>query len=561
MKWLFFCFLVLSFQISFAQSSAIEKRYKEEKQRFVEIETKLNKLEQSILASGEIPKDNFEYVGLEGQYKLQKKNFKIAEKAWKTQQKENLKLQKLEEKRKAEQLKQEQIGAIKKQQASTEKTSSDLATMTDKEKIKVLKKDIKRLQAYKKQLIQEAVETQTDPTQNPKIQETNNYIVKKQAELISLGQSVKLEKTQQNQKSNSKKKEKKENSSTKNNHSQTNNHSTSWKNNEIDETLPNQIKQKKKVIRSLKKKSKELDFQLYNDPNNEQLRNEKVKIETELNQQSKIINQLKAKLSAEQQSLKQIEKQEKESQKQIEVIQNKLPEHAKLVIDTQKIEELKKQLKQLKIEKKELTNALRQNPESQKINDNLATNLRLIDAVKQQISIEKNGKIIEHSATNQSVQEKKTISINNQNIENAPLETLNENTTQRETTEIEQGTEVEETLSIPEIGLTTILFDKFSTEIKNDYQLYINYVAKQLIDHPHLILSIDAYTDNSEKERIAKELTTNMAKSVAREFLKRGISAERLNIKAKGSKQPVGDNKTYFGQIRNRRVELSFQTK
>lgn len=549
MKWIFFCFLMFTLQFSFAQVNVIEERYQEEKQRLVEIETKLNKLEQSLLANGEIPKDNFDYVGLESQYKLQKKNFKIAEKTWKIQQKEAVKQQKLEEKRKVEQLRQEQLTATKENQSNTDITSSDLGTMTDKEKVKVLKKDIKRLQAYKKELIQEAVETHKDPTKNSKIQETDAYIVKKQAELIFLGHSVNVGKTQPKlkNKSNAKKKSKKiENENTADiEHANQINEQTL--NPVLEDVLSNQIKQKKKIIRSLKKKNKELDFKLYSDPENDRLRTEKEQIETEINKNTESLNQLKAKFSMKQQSQKQVEKQEKESQKKINQIQNNLPQHEQLVIDTQKIEELKQQLKQLKTQKKELTNALSQNPDSQKINDDLATNLRLIDAVKQQITIEKSGKIIKQANDNQQKQR-----VN----ENYPAETSSTQNPHQQVSEANQ----KETLPIPEIGLTTILFDKFSTEIKENYQLYINYVAKQLVDYPYLVLSIDAYTDNSEKERIAKELTTNMAMEVARAFLKRGISAKRLNIKARGSKKPIGDNKTYFGQIRNRRVELSFQT-
>lgn len=110
----------------------------------------------------------------------------------------------------------------------------------------------------------------------------------------------------------------------------------------------------------------------------------------------------------------------------------------------------------------------------------------------------------------------------------------------------------------PPIGLETILFAKFSTEVQNDYAKYLNYVAKQLSDDQELRLVIDAYTDNSEKNRVSRELSEKMAHNTAQEFVNRGISPDRLIVRAFGSKKALADNSKFFGQARNRRVELSF---
>ena len=111
---------------------------------------------------------------------------------------------------------------------------------------------------------------------------------------------------------------------------------------------------------------------------------------------------------------------------------------------------------------------------------------------------------------------------------------------------------------VPTIGLETILFAKFSTEVTADYGQYLNYVAKQLNDDPELRLVIDAFTDNSEKNKVSKELTEKMAHNTAQQFVTRGISPERLIVRAFGDKQAIADNSKFFGQARNRRVELSF---
>lgn len=551
MKWIFFCFIVFTLQVSFAQSSVIEKRYKEEQKKLVEFEQKLNQLKQTLTEKGEIPKDNFDYVGLESQYKLQKKNFKIAEKAWKIQQKEALKQQVLEEKQKAEQLKKQQLANARQENQSA---STDLITMTDKEKVKVLKKDIKRLQAYKKQLIQEAIETQQNPANNSKIQETETYIVKKQTELISLGYQVKAQKENKAKETkpiNKKVKQKQDQSK-----SPAKAENTKPSQQTVDvagepQALVDEVKQMKKEIRTLKKKGKEIDFQIYSDPENSDLLNQKSEINKKLLVLQQKLEILKAKEFSANQSEKINAKQVKKKQKEIKQVEQNLPDNAPLVIDEEKVESLKNQLKQLKNQKKELSVALKSDPQNQTVHDELLTTLRLIDAVKQQISIEKKGKFVEQAQVNTT---QKPISSPLQENQQQQQAEINSNSTP----EVNVKTE-EVAVDVPAIGLNTILFDKFSSEIKESYHLYLNHIAKQLIEHPHLVLSINAYTDNSEKERVSRELTAKMAKEVARAFLKRGIPAERLIVKARGSKNPVGDNKTYFGQIRNRRVELSFQ--
>ncbi len=115
-----------------------------------------------------------------------------------------------------------------------------------------------------------------------------------------------------------------------------------------------------------------------------------------------------------------------------------------------------------------------------------------------------------------------------------------------------------EPIRIPEIGLTTILFPKYVTEVPQEYELYLNFVAKQLQQNPYLKLQIESYTDDSDKIKVSMNLTTEMANSTVQEFVNRGIDPNRLLVKANGSKRPLGDNGNFFGQARNRRVELSF---
>ncbi|MBX2845104.1 MAG: OmpA family protein [Saprospiraceae bacterium] len=130
-----------------------------------------------------------------------------------------------------------------------------------------------------------------------------------------------------------------------------------------------------------------------------------------------------------------------------------------------------------------------------------------------------------------------------------------------ETTPTSQpSTETVTASPIPTIGLSTILFQKFSTAIDPSYDLYLNYVAKQMLENPNLLISVNAYTDNSEKQRISMQLTAGMASSVRQALVSRGINPNRIILNPQGSKNAIGDNKTLLGQSRNRRVELRFTT-
>lgn len=113
--------------------------------------------------------------------------------------------------------------------------------------------------------------------------------------------------------------------------------------------------------------------------------------------------------------------------------------------------------------------------------------------------------------------------------------------------------------SIPPIGLHTILFQKFQTEVAKEYSEYINYVAKQMIEHPSLILHINAYTDNTESNSTSKQITEKMSLAVANEFYNIGIPSHRISIHSNGKKNTITSNNTILDHARNRRVELSFR--
>jgi outer membrane protein OmpA-like peptidoglycan-associated protein len=51
-------------------------------------------------------------------------------------------------------------------------------------------------------------------------------------------------------------------------------------------------------------------------------------------------------------------------------------------------------------------------------------------------------------------------------------------------------------------------------------------------------------------------LSQRRAEAVRNYLVEKGVSAERLTVKAYGESQPVADNATEEGRFQNRRVEL-----
>lgn len=281
--------------------------------------------------------------------------------------------------------------------------------------------------------------------------------------------------------------------------------------------------------------------------------NELNELKTELLQQGQNFNQnaeyksLKEKLKLHRKYVRNLRKQFKDYKKaqqqtQVAVPTTPAPSQQPVVQqqpnNKQLIRQVKQEIKDLKKQRKDLINQLlvaQQNPANSK-------ELKQID---QQIA-QKNNEII---ALRNGVKTQ---------VSAAQPQPVTQQPNQAVSTPVQEPVVVEATPQFPPIALSTILFEKLSTSVNEKYDLYINAVAKQLKEDPSMALSISAYTDNSEKNSVSNDLSEKMAHNTAQAFVSRGISPSRLYVQANGSKKPIADNKKFFGQARNRRVELQF---
>ena len=70
---------------------------------------------------------------------------------------------------------------------------------------------------------------------------------------------------------------------------------------------------------------------------------------------------------------------------------------------------------------------------------------------------------------------------------------------------------------------------------------------------------ITGYTDNQGTEAYTIGLSRQRAVEVRKALQMRGIDPNRIEVEAKGSENPIGDNSTYEGRIKNNRVSIKIQ--
>ena len=101
-----------------------------------------------------------------------------------------------------------------------------------------------------------------------------------------------------------------------------------------------------------------------------------------------------------------------------------------------------------------------------------------------------------------------------------------------------------------------INFDIDRAEILPEYDLDIVKVADFMKEHPTSTAVIEGYTDNVGNAEHNLKLSQQRAESVVHYLVdKLGIEPSRLSAKGYGMTQPIADNSTEAGRLKNRRIE------
>ncbi|QHV94502.1 PA14 domain-containing protein [Spirosoma endbachense] len=124
----------------------------------------------------------------------------------------------------------------------------------------------------------------------------------------------------------------------------------------------------------------------------------------------------------------------------------------------------------------------------------------------------------------------------------------------------ERPVEPELKLTIGEpVVLRTVQFEQSSYTLLPESTTELNRLVQALKTNPNWIIDIEGHTDNVGDPRLNLALSENRAKVVATYLNRHGIHEDRIETKGYGGTQPIADNTTETGRIKNRRVAIKIR--
>ena len=111
-------------------------------------------------------------------------------------------------------------------------------------------------------------------------------------------------------------------------------------------------------------------------------------------------------------------------------------------------------------------------------------------------------------------------------------------------------------------AFTGVLFDFDKTAIKPQFKQALNETKKVFDLNPDLKVTVEGNTDSIGTKAYNQRLSVKRAKAVVNYLVHVvGIQADRLTAVGYGETRPIADNHTKAGRAKNRRVELTPETK
>jgi OOP family OmpA-OmpF porin len=106
------------------------------------------------------------------------------------------------------------------------------------------------------------------------------------------------------------------------------------------------------------------------------------------------------------------------------------------------------------------------------------------------------------------------------------------------------------------INLEGVNFRYDSAELTAAARAILDRVADILAQYPQLKVEVAGHTDAQGDRDYNRRLSEQRAKAVREYLIARGVGADNISARGYGSEQPVADNSTREGTLKNRRVEL-----
>lgn len=119
----------------------------------------------------------------------------------------------------------------------------------------------------------------------------------------------------------------------------------------------------------------------------------------------------------------------------------------------------------------------------------------------------------------------------------------------------------EETSAGFKMTMKNLQFKSNSAELLYGEEERLNQIAEILKQAGDYTFLIEGHTASTGQPNSEMQLSIERANTIARELIKRGISADRFICQGRGSSRPVADNSTPEGKAANRRVEITIFSK
>jgi outer membrane protein OmpA-like peptidoglycan-associated protein len=110
-------------------------------------------------------------------------------------------------------------------------------------------------------------------------------------------------------------------------------------------------------------------------------------------------------------------------------------------------------------------------------------------------------------------------------------------------------------INVP-IVLDGITFALSSAEITDNSKTTLESALKTLNAYDDIVVEIRGYTDNTGSREFNMKLSKRRAESVRNWLLNKGISEDRMVAKGFGPDNPIANNSTADGRMKNRRIEF-----
>lgn len=111
-------------------------------------------------------------------------------------------------------------------------------------------------------------------------------------------------------------------------------------------------------------------------------------------------------------------------------------------------------------------------------------------------------------------------------------------------------------------GAKTFVDVKFfpnDATVQPSWESYLDDLAEYLKQNDRFEVLLQGYSDNQGTEAYCMGLSRQRCVEIKKKLIARGIPEYRIEVEARGTADPIGDNSTREGQIANNRVAVSIQ--